>query len=253
MSSPRQTLIRPLGRCSSALANCLLGLLVLLTLTCGLQQLLGMSVVFVLASLTAYLAGTTVLLVSLPRRPALACFGAANQVTLVRAVLVALLFGLAGEAATPAGAWLAVGVALLASALDGVDGWLARRLGLSSAFGARFDMETDALLIVALALLVWQFDKAGYWVLLAGLLRYLFILSGALLEWLRRPLAPSRRRQTVCVLQILMLIFCLLPPVIPPWSQSAAALGLLLLVWSFTLDVIWLARRARRNAEEAIS
>ena len=253
MSSPRQALTRPPAGCSSPLANCLLGLLALFTLAGGLQQLLGMSVVFVLASLTAYLVGTTVLLASLPRRPALACFGAANQVTLVRAALVALLFGLAAEAATPAGAWLAVGVALLASALDGVDGWLARRLGLSSAFGARFDMETDALLIVALALLVWHFDKAGYWVLLAGLLRYLFILSGALLEWLRRPLAPSRRRQTVCVLQILLLVFCLLPPVSPPWSQSAAALGLLLLVWSFTLDVIWLARRARHNAEEAKS
>ena len=92
-----------------------------------------MSVVFVLASLTAYLVGTTVLLASLPRRPALACFGAANQVTLVRAALVALLFGLAAEAATPAGAWLAVGVALLASALDGVDGWLARRLDAQAA------------------------------------------------------------------------------------------------------------------------
>ena len=253
MSSPRQTLTRSPARCSSALANCLLGLLVLFSLAWGLQQLLGMSVVFFLASLAAYLVGATVLLASLPRRPALTCFGAANQVTLVRAILVALLFGLASEAATPAGAWLAAGVALLASALDGVDGWLARRLGLSSAFGARFDMETDALLIVVLALLVWRFDKAGYWVLLAGLLRYLFIAAGGLLEWLRRPLTPSRRRQTVCVVQILTLVFCLLPPVVPPWSQAAAALGLLLLVWSFTLDVIWLARRARRNAEEATS
>ena len=94
MSSPRQTLTRPPAGRSSPLANCLLGLLALFTLAGGLQQLLGMSVVFVLASLTAYLVGTTVLLASLPRRPALACFGAANQVTLVRAALVALLFGL---------------------------------------------------------------------------------------------------------------------------------------------------------------
>ena len=34
---------------------------------------------------------------------------------------------------------------------------------------------------------------------------------------------------------------------------GAAALGLLLLVWSFTLDVVWLARRARLQAEEARS
>ncbi len=253
MRSPRQNFTSRPTRFPSALGNCVLGLLALLTLACVVQQLLAMSIEFVVRTVAAYVLGATVLLATVPRRPPLPCFGVANQVTLLRAALVALLFGLAGETATPAGAWLAAGTALLASALDGVDGWLARRLGLSSAFGARFDMETDALLIVALALLVWQFDKAGYWVLLAGLLRYLFVAAGALLDWLRRPLPPSRRRQTVCVLQILMLIVCLLPPVTRPWSQTAAALGLLLLVWSFTLDVVWLARRARLQAEEARS
>jgi len=253
MRSPRQTFISRPTHFPSALGNCVLGLLALLTLACVVQQLLGMSIEFVVRTVAAYVLGATVLLATVPRRLPLPCFGLANQVTLLRAALVALLFGLAGETATPAGAWLAAGTALLASALDGVDGWLARRLGLSSAFGARFDMETDALLIVALALLVWQFDKAGYWVLLAGLLRYLFVAAGALLDWLRRPLPPSRRRQTVCVLQILMLIVCLLPPVTRLWSQTAAALGLLLLVWSFTLDVVWLARRARLQAGEARS
>jgi phosphatidylglycerophosphate synthase len=39
-------------------------------------------------------------------------------------------------------------------ALDGLDGWLARRFGLASAYGARFDMEVDGFLILVLALLV---------------------------------------------------------------------------------------------------
>jgi len=251
MNNPRCARARRPARCSSALANCLVGLLVLIILAWVLQHLLEMSVAFVVGALSAYLLGAAVVLASFPRSPALRCFGAANQVTLVRGVLVALLLGLACEAATPAGAWLAVGTALMANALDGVDGWLARRLGLSSTFGARFDMETDALLILALALLVWQFDKAGYWVLLAGLLRYLLVAAGGLLAWLRRPLPPSRRRQTVCVLQIMTLIVCLLPLVTRPWSRIVAALGLLLLFWSFALDVVWLARRSKPQAEEA--
>ena len=45
--------------------------------------------------------------------------------------------------------------------LDGVDGWLARAIALASDFGARFDMETDALFILVLAVLAWQFGKAG--------------------------------------------------------------------------------------------
>jgi len=238
---------------SSALANCLVGLLCLFVLASALQKPLGASILFVALTLAAYLLGAAVLLASVSRRPASKSFGLANQVTLTRATLVALLFGLAGETGTPAEAWLAVGTALLAIALDGVDGWLARRHGLTSTFGARFDMETDALLILALSLLVWQFDKAGYWVLLAGLLRYLFVGAGRLFAWLRRPLPPSRRRQTVCVLQTLILILCLLPLVSAPWSQVVAALGILLLAGSFAVDVIWLARRARPQTEEVKS
>ena len=50
-------------------------------------------------------------------------------------------------------------VAILALAglvllLDGVDGWLARRGGWCSRFGARFDMETDALLVLLILLVL---------------------------------------------------------------------------------------------------
>ena len=33
-------------------------------------------------------------------------------------------------------------------ALDGVDGWIARRIGRTTVFGARFDMEVDAALML---------------------------------------------------------------------------------------------------------
>ena len=73
-------------------------------------------------------------------------------------------------------AWVA-GAALLNFALDGVDGWAARKLGQASAFGARFDMESDShtVLLLDLQLIV----HAGYpnWVLCAGVLRYAFVLS----------------------------------------------------------------------------
>jgi len=46
------------------------------------------------------------------------------------------------------------------------------------------------------------------------------------------------------VLQIVSLIAALVPDVVSPWSDAAALAGLLLLVWSFAIDVVWLARRA---------
>ena len=168
-------------------------------------------------------------------------FGAANRVTLARLAAACGLFALLGEP-PDALAWPVVAIATLAAAADGPDGALARRHGTSSPFGARFDMETDAWLILVLAALAWHWGKAGAWVLLCGLLRYVFVLAGWGQPWLAAPLAPSRRRQAVCVLQIATLIACLAPLLAPPWSGRIAALGLAALAASFALDIGRLAR-----------
>src|SRR5262245_31993877 len=101
-------------------------------------------------------AGGAILLWLAIRRLRAPKFGAANSVTLVRAALAVLLAALLGAAPSVALGWAIVGLGTAAVALDGVDGALARGRGESAAFGARFDMETDALLILVLAALVWQ-------------------------------------------------------------------------------------------------
>lgn len=179
------------------------------------------------------------------RRLTAPTFGAANAVTLVRAVLALLLVASLGAAPTASLAWLLVAAATVAVALDGADGALARSRGESSEFGARFDMEIDALLILVLAALVWQHDKAGVWILLAGLLRYLFVAASYVAPPLGGQLPQSRRRQAVCVVQIVSLIGALAPVVAQPWSAALALAGLVLLVWSFGVDVAWLAQHAR--------
>src|SRR6266699_4543506 len=95
-------------------------------------------------------------------------FGPANQLTTVRALLVALVAACIGEPSTSTVAAGAVAASTVATILDGADGWLARRTRMESTFGARFDMEIDALLIQVLALLAWLWGKAGAWVLLSG-------------------------------------------------------------------------------------
>jgi phosphatidylglycerophosphate synthase len=171
-----------------------------------------------------------------------ACFGAANQVTTLRAALAVLVAALIGERSLPALAAVAASAALVATMLDGIDGWLARRTRMSSEFGARFDMEVDAFLILVLAMLAWRHGKAGWWILLAGLLRYLFILAGRSWAWMNSPLPPSTRRQTICVVQIAGLIVTLMPSVMPPASATVAALALMALCYSFLVDTLWLWR-----------
>ena len=167
--------------------------------------------------------------------------GACNAVTLIRAALTAGLVSVL--VASGDSGWALVAVAAAALLLDGVDGWLARREGLVSAFGARFDMEVDALLALVLALLGIAAGKAGLWLLLLGGLRYAYGAAGVFLPWLQGDLPPRRTRKAVCVIQIATLIALLAPPVVPPLSLGLAGIATALLVWSFAVDILWLWRR----------
>lgn len=180
----------------------------------------------------------------LPRHHPFARFGPANQITTMRAMLVALVAALIGEPRFPNVATSAAAATVVVSALDGVDGWLARRHQIASSFGARFDMEIDALLILVLAILVTEFEKAGPWVILSGLLRYIFVGAGKYWPRLRAPLFASRRRQAVCVVQILALNLAIVPAIQPPLSAAMAAVALAALAWSFLVDTRWLLRSA---------
>ncbi len=183
---------------------------------------------------------------ALPRLHPHARFGAANGATLGRVVIACVLAGLIGGADLPSGlAWLPAIAVLLALLGDGLDGWLARRQGTSSAFGARFDLETDALTVLILAVLVFQQGGAGPWVLAIGGLRYGFVVAGLFWPLLAKPLPPSKRRQGICVVQYLVLGVALVPGVSPAAATALAAGGLFLLLVSFLTDIGWLVCHAK--------
>ncbi len=166
--------------------------------------------------------------------------GPANRVTLGRAVLVALVAGaLAAPAWAQQQALLVAAVAGAALALDGVDGWVARRCRCASAFGARFDMELDAFLMLVLCVHLLAMGKAGTWVLAIGAMRYGFVAAMRVWPWLDGPLPESGRRKLVCVWQVASLLLCLLPAVGPGPAAALLALALGLLAGSFAIDVRW--------------
>jgi len=177
-------------------------------------------------------------------------FGPANTLTLVRATYVALLTGIIIDEASlsDTGRWLLVGTGAAALLLDGVDGWAARRTGLASRFGARFDMEVDAFLVLVLAALVWRAGQAGVWVLTCGLLRYIFVLAGRAWPVLATPLAPSFRRKAICVAEIIVLLVALAPPVRPVMAELLCLSGLIVLGYSFAADTVQLLTTPRRAA-----
>lgn len=167
----------------------------------------------------------------------------AHAVTLAR---FALALGVAqltfAAAATAPVLTAAAALAGLALALDGVDGWLARRDGTASRFGAWFDQEVDALLILVLALAVWTTGVAGPWVLLAGGWRYAFLAARAALPRLRGELPHSGRRRVVCVVQVATLVAGLVPFLAPRLQSALLLAGVALLTWSFLIDIVALWR-----------
>ena len=165
--------------------------------------------------------------------------GLCNLVTLARLVLTAALLA---PLVAPAPGWSVLALAVLAFSLDGVDGWLARREGRVSDFGARFDMEVDAALGLVLALNAWAAGNIGLAVLVLGLPRYAFVASAWVWPWMARPLPDRFGRKVACVIQIAALIG-LQAPLVAGWpavallAGAAAALG-----WSFGRDIFWLWR-----------
>jgi phosphatidylglycerophosphate synthase len=220
---------------------------VTIALALALSARLGVGLLPVAAAVALFALCTVVALAGLPRHHPHARVGPANTVTLARLALAAALTVPLAQASAlsgdPGTAWAVLAVALLALTLDGVDGWLARRTGLASAFGARFDMEVDAVLSALLALLVWQSGAAGPWVLALGFTRYVFVAACLVLPWLAAPLPDSRARKAVCVFQIGALIACLAPVLPVAVATSLAALAAAMLAWSFGRDIVWLWRR----------
>jgi len=174
--------------------------------------------------------------------------GPADLVTVTRAAFACAVAALVADSflqqpAVP----ILVALTVAALALDAVDGWVARRTGTASMFGARFDGEVDAFLILVLS--VYVADAVDGWVLAIGVARYAFAVASWGLPWLRGQLPPRYWRKVVAAIQGIVLTLAA-ASVAPRWlTHAALAVALALLTESFGRDVLWLWRH--RFAERA--
>ena len=162
-------------------------------------------------------------------------FGLANTVTVLR---LALLWAIAGggvQATVPGPTQALLLIAFFA--LDGVDGWLARRMGDQSRFGAHFDMEIDALSVLVAALLLFEADRASALALVAGSMRYGYVL---MIWWAKadRGDAP-RSRAGRYIFSLLVVALCAsmwpIEPIQGPLIECASAA----IVLSFAHSLHW--------------
>jgi phosphatidylglycerophosphate synthase len=185
--------------------------------------------------------GTTALLAAGRVRSGQQAIGPADWVTLTRALLVAGVAGLVADSFDrPVPVTALVTLSSVALVLDAVDGQVARRTGTTTPFGARFDCEVDAFLILLLSIAVAR-DYGG-WVLAIGAARYVLLVAGWAVPWLAAPLPPRYWGKVVAAVQGIVLTAAASGLLPHPVGMLAVGVALVLLAESFGCSIIWLYR-----------
>jgi CDP-diacylglycerol--glycerol-3-phosphate 3-phosphatidyltransferase len=113
-------------------------------------------------------------------------FNLPTALTWLRIVLIPVFVGVyylpTAWLSMPAKNWLAMTIFALAAITDWADGYLARKLGQTSAFGAFLDPVADKLMVAAALIVLVQLDRADAWLAIIIIGREIAI--SALREWM---------------------------------------------------------------------
>jgi cardiolipin synthase len=125
--------------------------------------------------------------------------------------------------------------------LDGIDGFVARKLKQTSKAGENLDMEIDALFVFLVSYMQYTHGKLPVWILIPGGMRYIY---GILFSRIKQPsvLKPGKRfRSTVAVLFFISLLlpFVLRSQVYLPIAAMTSAM----IVLSFSISGFYLLKK----------
>jgi phosphatidylglycerophosphate synthase len=96
--------------------------------------------------------------------------------------------------------------------LDGVDGYLARRLKQRTEFGGLFDMETDALFVCSVSCILFEKNILPGWILVPAFIKFYYTVFTHLTGLSRMPEQRSLFGASVAVIMFLALILSLVIP-----------------------------------------
>jgi CDP-diacylglycerol---glycerol-3-phosphate 3-phosphatidyltransferase len=153
--------------------------------------------------------------------------GVATHVTLLRGLLVSLAVGFAPVGPVGAVRWLPALLYTGAAVCDRFDGIIARRLGQTTALGARLDEAMDALGLLAAPVVAVSWGRLPPWYLLLGVTYYIYRAALWLRGRLDLPVHPERvrpKRLTRIFAGLQMTLVCVaLAPVSNPKVTTIAA------------------------------
>jgi cardiolipin synthase len=103
-----------------------------------------------------------------------------NLITLARILLVPIVVW---AIATPGAMWIAFVLFLVAGVSDAIDGFLAKRFGMTTVLGAYLDPLADKALIVSIYLTLGINNLIPRWLVILVVSRDILIVGGIMLAW----------------------------------------------------------------------
>jgi len=100
-----------------------------------------------------------------------------NKLTVLRVILIPFFLVALMVDAIPYGKWIAVGIFIIASLTDMLDGKIARKYNLITNFGKFMDPLADKLLVCSAMIALIELDRIPAWVVIIIIARE-FIISG---------------------------------------------------------------------------
>ena len=124
----------------------------------------------------------------------------------------------------------------IAISLDGVDGFLARKLRQTTQSGGALDMETDSILVMLLTWIHYTEGKIEWYFLIPATLRYSYELG---FFWLRKydtDLPTKRVRATIAVVYFISLLLPFLD--MSGIDHFVLSLASILIIFSFGISIV---------------
>jgi len=138
-------------------------------------------------------------------------------------------------------AWAPLGLNLISNFSDLIDGYAARLSGQTTLLGQKLDLDLDSRGMLMATLLAFHYGRVGWWFLLVGLARYLFVFG----IWLRKrfglrlkPLQASPTRRPLAGVQMGIASGLLAPILSPAATMFVSTLSMFPFLGNFFYD--WL-------------
>ena len=125
--------------------------------------------------------------------PAVYNSGMANLITLSRLFLLLVVVAIAYRPVSPAQLWIWPILSMVFIS-DGLDGWVARRRGEESLFGALFDIAVDRIVELTLWIVLADLDLIPIWIPIV------FVVRGVLVDAIRASQVQVDRRRPFALL-----------------------------------------------------